>query len=152
MTLDEILVDDIVLRRHKLGAARLGELRLDLQHLGFDDLLDLSLVCENALQLLDRLVELGQTLLDLLTLHAGKAAQRHVDDRLRLYIGKTKAGHQVHLGIADRCAGADDVDDFINVVDGDLVALEDMRLALCLFEIKGDAAGDDLFLMIDVML
>ena len=46
----------------------------------------------------------------------------------------------------------DEVDDLINMVDGDLVALENVHLAQRLLQVKLGATADDAFLEADILV
>ena len=105
---------------------------------------------------------------ELLALEAGQALQAHVEDRLRLplrervvallgaardlLLGATGAaqellepgqrlGHEVLLGLFRRLRGADDLDDAVDVVDGDDQALDDLLARARLFAARTASAA-----------
>ncbi len=107
---------------------------------------------QNVLQLGDRLDQLGVFVLDLLALEPDQRAQAHVDDRLCLHFGERKALGETRLGFVGRLAAAHDLDDFVDVVERDAVAFEQVRALFGLAQIVGRAASDDVFAVIDEVL
>ena len=63
---------------------------------------------------------------------------------------QSEAGHQPLLGVV--VAGADDLDDLVNVVLGDEQTLQQMGPLLGLAAVIDGAAGDDLLLEGDVLV
>ena len=93
-----------------------------------------------------------QLFLDLVALQAGQAAQLHLEDGRGLLGRKAKAFDQSAAGLGVGLRGADDADDLVDMVKGHQVALEDMRAGLGLLKVEAGAAGDDVDLVVDVVL
>ena len=108
-------------------------------------------VGEDVLELGDELDDRQVLVLDLLALEGGQAGQPHVEDGLGLELGQVEALHQVVAGDVDVGRLADRLDDRVEVVEGDLEALEDVRPGARLAEVELGAAADDLAAVVDVV-
>ena len=86
---------------------------------------------------------------DLVALQAGQTVQAHVEDRLGLDVGEGETGHQTFLGFGGIGAGLDDLDDLVEILQGDLEPFEDVGAGLGLFQLEDAAPGDDLLAVID---
>jgi hypothetical protein len=144
-----------VISRLKSSATRVrrspGVLLLQLGQLVLDDLADAGRVGEDVLELGDELDDREVLVLDLLALEGGQAGQPHVEDGLRLELGQVEAAHQVGPGVVDLGRLADGLDDRVEVVEGDLEALEDVRPGARLAEVELGPAPDDLAPMVEVV-
>ena len=112
----------------------------------------LGLGLEDAAQLLDELDELEVLGLDLVALEAGQLVEAQFEDGVGLALGERVLGHQLDLGLLPVLRSADDPDEVVEVVEGDLVALEDVRAVLGLAQAELGAAGDDIAAVLDVAL
>ena len=81
----------------------------DAQNLGFGG--------KNGLEFFDKLMELFQLSFDFVAFEALEAAKLHLQDGLSLNFGKTETRHQLFVGVV--IGGADDFDDFVDVIKGD---------------------------------
>ena len=109
--------------------------------------------------MLQQVLEVGDPLDDflvflhhLVALEPGQPAQPHVDDRLRLTIGKLEALLQPLLGRLLVLGFADRLDDGIEVIERDLEALQQVGTIPSTVELVAGATGQDLTAMIDVVL
>ena len=117
------------------------------------------MICEDARRVGEDVLELGDELddrevlvLDLLALERGQAGEPHVEDRLGLELGQVEPRHEVGPGALDVGRLADRLDDRVEVVEGDLEALEDVGPGAGLAEVELGPAADDLAAMVDVVL
>ena len=149
---NELLHRDLVFGRLHVGAPLVAELLLDLERLALDDLRDAALAAQDVLQFGDRLDQLGVLVFDLLALEADQRAQAHVDDRLRLNVGEAEARREFGLGFVGRLAAAHDLDDFVDVVERDAVAFEQVRALFGFAQIVARAPRDDVFAVRDEVL
>ena len=94
------------------------------------------LALQNGLQLLDQLDDLAVLVLDLLPLQAGEPLEPHVEDRLRLDLRELELLHQPVPGRFDVLRRLDQLDDRVDVVERDDVALEDVRAFLRLVQLE----------------
>ena len=101
--------------------------------------------CSSAIEL----DELGVLVLDLLALEADQRAQAHVDDRLRLDVGEAEPRGEFRLGFVGRLARANDLDDFVDVVERDAVAFEQVRALFGLAQVVARARDDDVLAVRD---
>ena len=107
------------------GAALVAVLGDHLVALLDDDLADLVLlVGEDELVALDARHDLPVLLLDLVALEAGELLELHFEDGGGLDVVEAEALEHAGLGLLVVARGADDVDDFVDVVDGDAEAFE----------------------------
>ena len=123
---DQVFDRELALVAHDLGPALVAELLHHLAHLLLEDRHPLRLGREDALQLLDRgpdFLELGLQLLDL---EAGELGQPHVEDRVGLLLAQLEPLPEPGVGLGRVLGAADDLDDLVDVVDGDLEAFEDV--------------------------
>ena len=109
-------------------------------------------VGEDVLELGDELDDREVLVLDLLALEGGEAGEPHVEDGLGLQLGQVEARHQVVARDVDVGRLADRLDDRVEVVEGDLEALEDVRPGARLAEVELGPPPDDLLAVVDVVL
>ena len=100
----------------------------------------------------DLLAQLRELVLDLVALEAGQAAQAHLEDRVGLDLREAEALDEAGLGLGVVVARADDLDDLVDVVQRDDVALEDVGALLGLAQLVLRAPGDDVLLVLDVVV
>ena len=138
--------------RRDFGAALVVKLRFDRERLLLDNGEHAALVGKDVLQVFDLEVQRAQLVLQLLAVQAGQRAQLHLHDSLRLHIVQAEPlGHALaRLGAV--LGGADDRDHFVDEIDRNFEALQDVRAVLGLFELKARAACDDVLLEVDVIL
>ena len=173
---DQLLDGDLALVVDDLGAALVAELLSDLGELVVDHRHQAAVRGEDRLQAIDRGAERAELVVELLALEAGQALQAHVEDRLRLPLGERvvalfgaardllfgaagaaqelleagqRLGHEVRLRLFGRLRGADDLDDAVDVVDGDDQALDDLLPRARLLELEQRAARDHVAAVVD---
>src|SRR5215216_1329076 len=139
---DQVLDRQLALVGADLGPARVGEAAPGLQQLLLDDPAHLGGVVEDGLELGDPGLELGVLLLELAALEGGQAAQLHVEDGGGLDLRERVALHQLGPGDVGRLGVADEVDDLVEVVEGDQQALEDVGPLLGLAQLVAGPADD----------
>ena len=149
---DEVLDIQVLLNLADLGAALVAELLGNLAHLLLDDAQDLLLMRQQVLIVGDGATQAVQLFLDLVALQAGQAAQLHLEDGRGLLGRKAKTLDQAAAGLGVGLRGTDNADNLVDMVEGHQVALEDMRTRLGLLEVKTSAAGDDVDLVVDIVL
>ena len=123
-----------------------------LVHLVLQNRHPLRLRRQNALQLLDgspHLLQLGVQLLDL---EAGELGQTHVEDGVALLLAEAEPLAQLGIGFGRVLGLPDDLDDLVDVVDGDLEAVEDVLPRLRRVEIELGPPDDDLVPVVDEVL
>src|SRR5918997_2668698 len=143
-------VDALLGRDRRPAIVRVGP--PDLAELLLDDPVDLGLVGQDALQVLDLLEQVPVLPIYLLALHSGEPLQAEVQDRLRLALGELEVLHQV---VARRLHAArlpDGRHHLVEVEERDQQPLEDVRPRLRPLELVPRPAGDDLELVVDVVL
>src|SRR5438874_2564362 len=147
---DHLLVGEEVLDRQlrrlgeNLGAPRVAVLLFDLEQLLLDDVHQLGVRGQDALELLDQREHLLVLLDDLVPLQLGQALQPHVQDGLGLDLGELEPRHQRVLGGVGAVRAADDADDHVELLDGLAQARENVRPLLRARELVPRPAGDDL--------
>ena len=133
-------------------AARVAELGLRRLQLVDDDLQEQRLAAEDRAELLDLLDQVGQLVEDLLPLQAGQTLELHVEDRLGLDLGEPEPGDQAGFGFRGGLRRADERDHRVEVVEGDLEALEDVGAGLGLAQLELDAPPHHLAAELDEVL
>ena len=124
---------------------------LELEQLLLDQRGDSRLVAEEHAELGDALLEVGVLVLDALALEAGERAEPQVEDRLRLELAEPEALHQPRPRLVGVVGRADELDDLVEVVERDEVALEDVRAGERLPQLELRAPRDDLALEVEVV-
>ena len=84
-------------------------------------------------------------------LEAGQATEAEVDNRLRLDFGHAKFGLEVLARLLGILRVADQLNDRVEIREGNQVAIEDMAATLGPIELELCAAHDDVALMRDVV-
>ncbi len=112
---------------------------------------DADLVGEDRAELGDAFLEIGVLLLDPLALEAGEALKAKVEDRLRLDLCELETLLQAGTRFVGVGRSADERDDFVEVVEGSEVALEDVGALLRLPKLELGAPRDDDALEIEVV-
>ena len=131
---------------------RIVEAVLDLEQLLADHVHQPLLVGQDRAQLgdaLDQVVVLG---LDLLAGEAGQGPQPQLQDRLGLDLGQPERVHQAVARGLGVLGGADQRDHLVEAVERDQVALQHVGALLGLVELELGAPGDDLLLVLDVVV
>src|SRR5438067_43142 len=126
-----------------LGAARIAVLLFDLEQLVLDDVHQLGVRGEDALELLDRLEDLFVLLDDLLPFQRGQTAQLHVEDGLGLDFAELQPPHQRLAGGVGVGGLADDADDDVELLDRLAEAGQDVRALFRPRELVARAPGHD---------
>ena len=121
----------------------------DVLHLLFDQHPDLLLGGQDRLQVGHQLDDLLVLLLDLVALQLREPPERHVEDGFGLPLGQPELGLQVSAGGLSVSRGPDRRDHLVQVVEGDLEALEDVGPFLRLLQLEPSAADDDVAAMVD---
>ncbi len=124
---------------------------LELEQLLLDERRDPRLVAEQHAQLGDPLLQVRVLVLDPLALEPGERAEPQVEDRLRLQLAELEALHEPVAGLVGVVGRTDQLDDLVEVVERDEVALEDVRARERLAQLELRAAGDDLALEVEVV-
>ena len=88
---------------------------------------------------------------DLAALQAGQLVQAQLEDGgWSEYLGERILRHEGHLRLVAVLRSADDFDKVVQVIQGDLVAFQDVGAGLGLAQAEGRAAVDDLAAVVDV--
>ena len=149
---DEVKGVQLALVGLDTGAPRVGEAPLDLEELLLDQREDLGPVVQQRLQVLDPLEQLLVLVLELLAREPGEASKRHVQDVVGLDLGELEPPHQLGPGVLGVGRPPDDLDDLVEVVQGDEQPLDDVVALLRLAQPVARAAGDHVLLVADVLL
>ena len=149
---DEVFNIDIFGGGGKLRATRRVVLRFDFEQLFLDNLTHEVLVGKNALEVIDLLFELLQLGLELVTLQTGEAAQAHFQNGLRLRVGKAKALGKASRRLFVGLAAANNLDNFVDVIQGDKQAFKNMGALFSLAQFVLGTTRDDVFLMENVVM
>ena len=111
---DKILHVDLIDNVLYLGAALVAVLIAQRDKLIFQNALDKLGVGKQALEISDLLFKLLVLKLQLLAVESLKRDKAHITYRLRLNVAQAEALHQILLRVV--VAGADDVDDLVDIV------------------------------------
>ena len=124
---------------------------LELEQLLLDERRDPRLVAEQHTKLRDPLLQVRVLVLDPLALEPGERAEPQVEDRLRLQLAQREALHETRPGLIGVVGRTDQLDDLVQVVERDEVALEDVCAGERLSQLELRAASDDLPLEVEVV-
>jgi hypothetical protein len=125
---------------------------LELEQLLLDQCEQLDLGLEDAAQFLDQLHQFEVFGLDLVAFQSGELVEAQFEDGVGLALGQRVLRHQLLLGLGAVGGGADDAHEVVEVIEGDLVALEDVGAVLGLAQAELGAAGDDVAAVLDVAI
>ena len=103
-------------------------------------------------ELMKQRVELIQLVLDLLSFHTGKTSESHLDDCLSLNFGKTVSFAKSRFRIGDRLRGLHKLNDLVDIVDSDRVALEYMSARKSAVELVLSSSCNNALLMRDIVV
>src|SRR6185437_15719771 len=145
LLLDQILEHDFRGSVLNLRAARVfvaAEVLADILQFVGDHAAQLLVAGQNRLELRDAELDLGQLVEDLLPLQPGEAVQLQVEDRLRLLFAERELLHQPLARLLRAGGGADELDDRVEVVQGDPVPLQNMLALARLAQLEGRAPAD----------
>ena len=149
---DQVLDGELALVGHDLGPAVVAELLDHLGHLGLEDGHPLRLGGQDRLEVLDRGAHLFQLGLQLVDLEPGELGQPHVEDGIALLLAQPEPLAELRVGLGRVVRAPDDLDDLVDVVDGDLEAFEDVLPRLRRLEVELGPPDDDLVPVLDVPL
>ena len=150
-----IFFDDHVLdgeiRRHSedLGTTRIAEAILDIYQFGLDDFEYLDFAGKDLLETLDQRHNLVVLLDNLVALEAGQTVQTHFKNSLSLYLTQFEAGNQPFLCFGRVGAGFDNLNNLIEVVQGDLETFEDVGAGFGFLQLEHGAPGHDLLAVVN---
>ena len=149
---NKVLNVEMALCGSNLGTALVTKLTGNLAHLLFDHAKNLLLMGKKVLVVGNGAAQTVQLLLDLIALKTGQAAQLHLENSGGLFGRETKALDQAARGLGIGARGADDRDNLVDMVESHKIALEDMGARLSFLKVKARTTGNDINLMIDVVL
>ena len=173
---DEVFDGDLALVGHQFGQARGGVLGFDLAQFVLDDGEDAGFPGQDVEQVLDAFEHLGVFGLDLVHFQSGQLVEAQVEDGVDLRFAEGIAAVGQAIFIADENAKAldldageiksqqfdarlfavgglaDDADEFVQVGQGDQVAVEGFGAFLGLAQFKAGAADDDFAPVLDVAI
>ena len=135
-----------------VGPALVAEPLARLLQLVDDDLNQQLLARENRAQPLDGFHQLGQFVGDLLALEPGQALELHVEDGLGLDHAEAELRHQAFAGFRWVPRTANQLDDGVEMIEGDLQPLEDVCPRLGATQLELDAAPDHFAAELDELL
>ena len=151
---NEILHGNLVLVGDELGAASRVLLRavavLYIGEIFADDGVNLLGIGENRLVFGDRLKKLSEFRLELFALETDELIKTHFENRVYLKVAEAEALLQSLLRLLTRLRGADDGDDFVEIVDRQEKPVENVLTSLGLLEFKTRSARNDLEAVINV--
>ena len=127
-------------------------LLLQLGQVFLDQIQDLPVVFQQAMQVRDVLGDLAIFIFDLLSLQRGQPAQLHIQNGGGLNFRQSESGHQLCPGIVGVDRRADGLDDFVQVADGDEQPGQDVLAALGLVQLEARATNDHVNPVVDVDL
>ena len=93
--------------------------------------------------------ELLVFLVDFITLQAGKLVEAQIKNGVCLLLAELETLDQLRLLPRRDCAGADDPDHFVEVVDRLKIAFQDMGAGFCFIKLEAGAAADHFDAVVD---
>ena len=123
----------------------------DLEELALDDVELQFVASDDGGELLDELLELLEFLFEFEDFELSEAGEAEIEDGLCLTFGELEALPEFIAGIRRRFGGLDDLDDLVDVADGDDEPFQNMAALLCLCEIEFGTAEDHLALVVGVI-
>ena len=174
--IDELFGEDLTFGLDDFGAAGIGEVGAQLLEFVDDGAHQLLIVGEQALEIIGEVPQLFVFGFELFLLETGEATKAHVENRLGLatremheafgsrggdFSRRTTGAleksveashalvHQADLRFVGIFRRADDVDDAVDVDDGEAQALDDLAASTGFAQIEDRAASDNFATMVD---
>src|SRR5262249_55229007 len=119
LVFDQVFDTEVACGFSEVRATGVAEIPVDRAQLVDNDADDQLLTREDLPEPRDELHQLGELVEDLLALEAGQALQLHVENRLRLDRRETEPRHEASLRLERILRPADELDDFVEVVERD---------------------------------
>lgn len=148
---NEVFHIDLIFGMADLTAAVVVEAFFDDQELIFDDLQNFIFIGEDRFVVSDAFAQFFQLFDELINSQAAQAFELHIDDSLSLLIGQAEAVVQFFFGFVVGAGTTDDLDDFVDIIHGDLQAFDNVLALFCFAQVVFGPADDDLLLMVDVV-
>src|SRR5208282_886015 len=139
---DEILDRELALGFDDLSAARIGEFFFDFVELARYQLQQFLLVGQNFPVAGDQLDRLLVFVFDFLALERSKAAQREIEDRLRLQLRQPELLHQAGPRALGVLRSANQLDDCVQILQRNQQAVEDVEARLGFLQLESRAARE----------
>ena len=155
---DAVFLRDEVFHVHFAGnggdlrAALVAEALFHLHGFILDDTVAARFACDDVEEIGDFEAQCGKLFLELCSLKAGQLAEAHLHDGLCLHIVKAEALHEGDFAFRDRLGISQDGDDFIDEVERDHEAFQNVGALLRLFKVELRAAQHNFTLELDVFL
>ena len=146
--LDEVFDIKVVFNEGDFCASFVCKLSLDFCDFCLDNIVNKLRVGKDFDVFVNLLEECIQFILNLFNFKTLQAAESHIEDGLCLDFGKTEALHKTSLCIVVACT--DDMDNFVDVVAGNLEAFEDMSAFASLLKVVFRSACHNLELMVKI--
>ncbi len=141
---DHIHDADLAIGKSDLCSPRVTIFFFDLRQLQLDDLFPSFFPGENIFQVFNGLQQSFVLLFYFKSLQSDEALQAHFQDGLGLQIAQAETAHQAGVRLFDRLRIADQLDDFIEVIQRDQQSFEDVRPFFRFFQFILRAAHDDI--------
>ena len=152
LLLNQVFHVDFAVDGGQLRAARVSKFIADGADFGLDNLHQQVFVRQNRLEAGDFLLQIVVFLLEAVAFQTGQARQTHVQNRLRLLVGEVEPLHQGRFRGVGVFAGADDGHNLVDVVKRLQQTFQNMRAGERLVEVKARAAGDNVLLMLQIVV
>src|SRR5208282_5698297 len=128
---------DLVYRVENLRASGVRVLLPDLSKLLDHDPVNEFRRGQNLFQADDEELQLPQVIDNLLPFEVRQALQLQLKNRLRLDLAHSELRNEAHTSLVARLRSADEGDDLVEMIEGDHVSREDVRLFLGLAQLVG---------------
>ncbi|VTR65876.1 putative Val start codon [Desulfosarcina cetonica] len=149
---DHVLDGQLAGVGHDLGAPCVAELPLEDVQFVLDDAQHQLLTAQNLLETGDILEDGIVFRDDLVPLQTGESLQTHVQDGLGLNDRQAEGLHEAVLGFLGGFGSADQLDDGVQVVQGDLETFQDVGPGLGLVQVEARPSDNDLLAVQNKML
>ena len=150
--LDDVVHIDVFNDLCDFGAARIGKAAPNLEHFIFNNAHKFAFVRKQGSKVFNRALKLTVLGFQLFALKPRQPLQPHVKYRLRLPFTETETCNQPFLCFCAVCTGFDDGNDFVNIVQCDHKAFQDVQPFAGFVKVKLRAAGDNILLMRNVVI
>ena len=152
MTLNQVLINNFIGWGDNFGSSFIGIFTLDFKKIILNDLFDSPFVSKNILKILNQSHKLFQLVLNLLSFKSGKLSERHLNDSLRLFVGKTEPFAKRLLCAGNRGGCFHYLHNFIDIVKSDFISFENMSSCFSLCKLENRTVFDNTFLMRNIVI
>ncbi|SUD25102.1 Uncharacterised protein [Paenibacillus macerans] len=148
---NQIFVENALFADRDFRPARIGVLLANFLKLLPDNFQHKRFIGQNLTVFRNLLQQLVIFAFDFLAFQSGQPAQSHIEDSLSLVETQTELRHQTFAGFFIGIGSANQGDNFVNMIQSDAQAFQDMRPGFGFFQVEFRAPANNFDLVLQIM-